>query len=374
MNGTNLSGQLKRIGFILLFLIFSISLFPSDVTVLKDVNPTMVEKNFKSLVKVKELGPDLGNDHYLFSPFSFVMGSRNTLYVYDRLQNKVILLDADGNYIKSFGRQGPGPGEFVGKGKLHMVFLSCNGERIYANDTRGFKVSIFDKDGKFIRHYKYKDFTFSGYIADVEGNLIFQDTDNEVFRVFNETNETLFTYPMGKRKIEYLFYEPSFTFSRKKRYKFFPTELLMKLTKDQKLLIYFVPSSTLLVVKDKKLIQEIRVWPKEALEQYREKVSGSSKMTSKRGRFKGRGRKVHRVFGNLFVDGDDENIVYFQSGINETRGIISLYRVNLQGHLVDVLTIPAKQGDPFTSFLVKQNGKFYAKHDDKIVIYREANK
>lgn len=56
---------------------------------------------------------------------------------------------ADGRWLRSFGRAGEGPGEF---GRNLGVFVGA-GDSIYVVDSSQFRVSLLDRDGRFVRSF-----------------------------------------------------------------------------------------------------------------------------------------------------------------------------------------------------------------------------
>ncbi|PID27345.1 MAG: hypothetical protein CR982_06235 [Candidatus Cloacimonadota bacterium] len=66
-------------------------------------------------------------------------------YLLDFKNYKVVKIDKEGKLIKSFGREGRGPGEFP----FNPVVIDYRDKKVYVLDLSG-RLTIFDKDGKFI--------------------------------------------------------------------------------------------------------------------------------------------------------------------------------------------------------------------------------
>lgn len=340
----------------------------SNIKVIKDPKPNMKESKLIRLVKVKEIGPEVGKDQYIFSPISFAVDDSENLFVFDRMQSKIVHLNAQGKFVKSFGGFGEGPGEFGGKGRYYLAFLLLNSDNlIYVNDTRKFKIVVFNRDGKYMKEIKYRDMLFN-YTLDEKGNLIFYDTKDGVLEIFNNKGEIYYSYPIERKKIQYLFRDTS-ELKRSKRarprprkspFHLNPGEINTRMTVDGKLLVYFPKSATLLVIKEKKLLKEIKVWPAEALKLFKVAIENDEKVGKS-------------LFGNYFLDIDDPNILYFQFVIRKNN-INRLYRVNLRGQLLSVYTVGEIEegGYPWINF--EKNGKFYSIYDDKILVFKEERK
>jgi DNA-binding beta-propeller fold protein YncE len=63
------------------------------------------------------------------------------------INSRVAKVDKDGNWIKSFGEPGSGPGQFL---QPHSIATGPNGE-IFVADRGNRRIQIFDTDGKYLR-------------------------------------------------------------------------------------------------------------------------------------------------------------------------------------------------------------------------------
>ena len=62
-------------------------------------------------------------ESYLFNPGSISMDPDGLIYVTDRGNQRIAVFNSDGEYLRSFGREGEGPGEFLSM-RLLYVFIS----------------------------------------------------------------------------------------------------------------------------------------------------------------------------------------------------------------------------------------------------------
>jgi hypothetical protein len=349
----------------------------SEFNVIKNPKPNLIEKNYVQLKKVGEIRDEVGKDEFLFLPASITMDRENNLYVYDLMQAKILKFDESLKFIKSFGRTGEGPGEFSGTGRGNFVFINIGLDgKLYAHDIRVLKVLVFNPDGRFIRQYRCKHIArFDKPIVDVEGNIILQDFIEDRQVIFNERDTVLFSLPQKEKKKEYLFKSmiPIFfkssahlkgkVVARKLPFFYDLSELKMRMTFGSTLILYFPRSSTLYLVKDKKQIKKMRIWPKEAIEYVKEETDTSMH------------KDLYRtLFSSIYLDGDQNNIFYLDFGKNKNKGIYCLYKMNLKGELMNVFYVPCTDNTLYNSFLLKQNHLFFAKQGEKITIYKEDKK
>ena len=88
---------------------------------------------------------------------------------------RIVKFSADGKFIKAWGKQGSGPGEF---NNPHSLAIDSKG-RLFVADRGNSRVQIFDQDGKFLEEWRqfgrpsgvYIDKHDVLYVADSESNM-----------------------------------------------------------------------------------------------------------------------------------------------------------------------------------------------------------
>ena len=85
-----------------------------------------------------------------YKDFLITTGENQILYVVDRDNQKIYIIDFSGKVFKSFGGKGEGPGEFHGVNEL--LFAE---NRLYVNDW-GVFIHVFDEKGNFLRLVRTK--------------------------------------------------------------------------------------------------------------------------------------------------------------------------------------------------------------------------
>ena len=96
---------------------------------------------------------------WLQLPYSVDVDDRGNYYVVDVLARTVFVWDKTGRYVRRFGSEGQGPGELTfsprGNGG-HQGYIASAGDRIYVFDGTVSRVSVFDREGKFIRSIPFQ--------------------------------------------------------------------------------------------------------------------------------------------------------------------------------------------------------------------------
>jgi hypothetical protein len=77
-----------------------------------------------------------------YRAWQFDVDNDGNIYVADDGHKHVVVFDRDGNYLRKFGREGAGPGEFVSSQGLYV-----SGDRVVLGDWRGRRINVWDLDG-----------------------------------------------------------------------------------------------------------------------------------------------------------------------------------------------------------------------------------
>lgn len=102
------------------------------------------------------------------------------IYVSDSGWNKIFKFDSEGKYITSFGREGQGPGEFLGMpGRTGLKISFGNDENIYITDTGNARLSVFSKGGKFIKQFSLPPRLYDKAQANSQGDIYLLSTNGE---------------------------------------------------------------------------------------------------------------------------------------------------------------------------------------------------
>lgn len=75
------------------------------------------------------------------------------LFVLDRGGHRVIVFDADGGFVREFGRQGGGPGEF----QLPLALALTAEGRVVVSDLARRSFTVFSPDGEYLSSHPFPD-------------------------------------------------------------------------------------------------------------------------------------------------------------------------------------------------------------------------
>jgi DNA-binding beta-propeller fold protein YncE len=124
-------------------------------------------------------------------PTSVAVDQDGNLYVADMLNYRIEVFDADGKFIRAFGKHGDGPGYFaMPKG----VAVDCDGH-IWVTDSMQNRVHLFTQEGDLLMYMGNKQGVLPGTFSGLQYIMI----DNKTNRVF--TSES---YPGRVQEFRYV--------------------------------------------------------------------------------------------------------------------------------------------------------------------------
>lgn len=106
---------------------------------LLSIAPVAAQLAGPSLTLVDSLTLQEDEEHYVSMPLDVTIGPNGDILISDAFANAVFQFDRDGRFVRSFGRPGQGPGEFMGVGPV-VATLDFLG----AVDLTGMAIEVFD--------------------------------------------------------------------------------------------------------------------------------------------------------------------------------------------------------------------------------------
>jgi streptogramin lyase len=91
------------------------------------------------------------DETHMNQPNDVAVASNGDIYVSDGYGNdRIVVFDKSGKYLRSWGKLGTGPGEFS---QPHSIALDSK-DRVYVADRNNVRIQIFDSKGKFLTEWK----------------------------------------------------------------------------------------------------------------------------------------------------------------------------------------------------------------------------
>ncbi len=347
--------------FLLLFCFLSISI-PAKVGVIKNVSPNAMNPPTGVLITCMRIADDLGNNQYLFKPFSLAVDQDSNLYVYDSLQAKILKFNHELQFDRAIGREGHGPGEFGGTGKFFPVYISIGMDgALYANDVHAKKILKFKTDGTFVEQIRYKKMCFWKPTVDEEGNVQFISSKKKNLNISNQHNHPLFSIQMPENYFDYLYSLPGEEYL-KDEMRMRPFEISSFMESQGGGVLFNHRSSKLSIIKNGKVKSVKPLWPDRAVTNYKSLLEKMRKKEK---------NSFRAMFFKFVPDQDDNRYFYLQYGNNETNDKNLIYKYNRDGTLIKHLNINLETNDPFYRFEAKKNNLYYGIDEEEITIFKE---
>jgi len=139
----------------------------NGVTVVKNPKEPMYKEDVFSLEEELSIGEAEGREEYMFLEVqSIAADDEERIYVLDYKANSVKIFGRNGDFIKKFGREGRGPGEFF---VPSTIIITKESEIMVQNI---FNLSFFSLEGEFKESISSAKESLGPINIDSEGNII----------------------------------------------------------------------------------------------------------------------------------------------------------------------------------------------------------
>ena len=152
---------------------------------------------FRPVLSFGKMGSSVGQ---LFQyPWGVALNARDDIAVTDLTNHRVQIFNSDGNFLRSFGRQGNKAGEFMFP--RGIAFL--NNGTIFVADSFNHRIQIFCGKGKYMGSFGGKGILDGkltnphGLSVDSDGNIIVADTGNKLIKIFSTDGKFLMEIGWG---------------------------------------------------------------------------------------------------------------------------------------------------------------------------------
>jgi hypothetical protein len=127
-----------------------------------------------SLIKFNKIPNQFSDkeDHYFLNIDDIVCDDEKNIFIADSGWNKIFKFDSQGRFLMSFGQAGQGPGDFLGQTRskpLRMTF--GNDKRLYILDPGNQRISIFSKEGRFLKQTRLQSKVNDSLQVNSKGDL-----------------------------------------------------------------------------------------------------------------------------------------------------------------------------------------------------------
>jgi len=120
--------------------------YEDGIRVIKNSKEPLYSEFKFELEEDLSIGNDEDENYMFYRATGLALDSQKNIYVLDRRNYRIQKFDNKGKYLKTIGRRGQGPGEFMGPSRFQ---IESRKENIFVLDFRSIK--IFDKEGNYIR-------------------------------------------------------------------------------------------------------------------------------------------------------------------------------------------------------------------------------
>jgi len=121
-------------------------------------------EEIKILKKVGEIGEKFGEgeEDYFWHIDDLCCDDEGNLYVADSGWNKIFKFSPEGKFLGSFGREGQGPGEFMGQPRRLPLSISYgNDGHLYVFDSGNQRIAKFTLEGNYLDQIFPRFFTYA---------------------------------------------------------------------------------------------------------------------------------------------------------------------------------------------------------------------
>lgn len=306
--------------------------------------------NANSLEKVGEIkeGFSSSEDNFFIKITGICTDFEGNLYTIDSSRNKIFKFDSKGIFVKSFGRSGQGPGEFLGNPQsCHLSLSFGNDGKIYVVDPCNRRLSIFLTNGKYLRHFPINNTLYDSpainsmgdiYLLSQSGIKMIERYDWKFkFKNFLYNFETHLQFPHGKPfefgSVPHSPYEHVFS----NKY-----EVIKLMDKNDNLIVISNYSFVVVIFdKQNKKVTEFIIDNKECIKDFKKKLDRLYKMYEQiwRKSKRDKGLKAFILPFGAFIDRAGNICIVYEN----IEGISRIYRYTTSGNLLErVQSFPDK--------------------------------
>jgi len=141
----------------------------NGVTVIKNPKEPIYGEDVFNLEEELSTGEEEGREEYMFSRLiGIAVDKEERIYVLDSKEAHIKVFDKNGDYVRTVGKKGLGPGE------MSLPFSICitSQNEIMVQDLNSHRIMFFSLDGRFIKSLSTAKIIIVGSSIDAKGNII----------------------------------------------------------------------------------------------------------------------------------------------------------------------------------------------------------
>lgn len=128
-----------------------------------------------NLIEEVSIGKEIGEEEYLLNrPFQMHVDNQGYIYVLDIRDCHILVYDDIGKYVRTIGRKGQGPGEFMSR----AYFDFSQDGRVFVNDVMNQRITIFDLEGNPLGDFKLEG-SYYGMLFASDSRVYFQKSSRK---------------------------------------------------------------------------------------------------------------------------------------------------------------------------------------------------
>ena len=143
--------------------------YENGIEVIKNPIKPVYSKYVFHMEEDLSIGETSGKEEYMFSRISGISVDREEkIYVLDYSEANIKVFNKNGDYLKTIGRKGQGPGEMT------SPFAICitNRNEIVIQDLNNHQISFFSLEGRYLKAISTAELIIVGSVIDTRGNII----------------------------------------------------------------------------------------------------------------------------------------------------------------------------------------------------------
>lgn len=190
-----------------------------EITTIHNIDEGLWNNSRKIVLKpLVTIGVQDSHEQYAFAQIGDIaINSEGTIYVSDMIDHCIKAFDSNGNYIKTIGQKGQGPGEFSGPINVEIGPQ----DKIYVMDAWNKRVVTLDKNGVYLSSFPLNIESIDNMLVDHDDGSVYLtrrpqigmefSINDKIIHKYNSDGSFLFSYSqpnvMGQTKLgnEYSF-------------------------------------------------------------------------------------------------------------------------------------------------------------------------